>query len=167
MILPHRPRRSPSPDPCESPFAFPLLLARTPSRWIVSLPASRMCLSFLSLAQCPFCNPFILMVFHLMGGGGHPPLPKCFDVQTSKPIPCAFIFLRTLLSNGHPVSAFLSITCDLFSSRLRVCVWYHRREGPPRADGSAWSRSRRPPASQGPGRQRRPPATREHCAFRR
>src|SRR5258708_39551208 len=79
-----------------------------------------MCLSFLSLAQCPFCNPFILMVFHLMGGGGHPPLPKCFDVQTSKPIPCVFIFLRTLLSNGHPVSAFLSITCELFSSRRRV-----------------------------------------------
>src|SRR5229473_5745392 len=131
MISPHRPPRYPSSDPCESPFAFPLLLARTPSRWIVSIPASRMCLSFLSLAQCPFCNPFVLMVFHLMGGGGHPPLPQRFDVQmrTLHPgrlcgtgrrfsvlrlIPCVFILLRTLLRpSGTQLFCFHAIPNSL------------------------------------------------------
>src|SRR5216683_4080510 len=36
-------------------------------------------LSFLALANCPFCNPFVLMVLNLMGGT---PLPSTFDIRT-------------------------------------------------------------------------------------
>src|SRR5258708_1375789 len=39
-------------------------------------------LSFLALANCPFCNPFVLMVFHLMGGVPPPSRLRCSYVQT-------------------------------------------------------------------------------------
>ena len=39
-------------------------------------------LSFLALANCPFCNPFVLMVFHLMGGVPPPSRLRRSYVQT-------------------------------------------------------------------------------------
>ena len=64
------------------------------------IPPPRIHLSFQSVAQCPFCNPFVLMVFHLMGVCVPPP---AFDVRTYgrstyyRPIHRVFTLLRTLL----------------------------------------------------------------------
>src|SRR5260370_37560589 len=102
MIL-RRPPRSPSPDPCESPFAFPLLPARAPSLCIVNT-----CLAYLAFfsitCEMQIFQLLVLMVFHLMRGWGASSAPGTSrrsdlqNVQTgSRPIHCVFIFLRTLL----------------------------------------------------------------------
>src|SRR5216684_4167362 len=58
----------------------------------------RICLYFQSLPRCPFCNSFLLMVFHLMGGWV-PPLLRISVAYPSFPTPIPFLFisLRTLL----------------------------------------------------------------------
>ncbi len=65
---------------------------------------SRIHLFFQSLAQCPSCNSFVLMVFHFHGGGVCVP-SSTFRLPTFRrfrPIPSLFTAFRTLLHSPKP-----------------------------------------------------------------
>ncbi len=137
MILPYRPRLCPSSDPCESllaPRAYfpgsssfsslfhsPLatysltpLFATDPKKHLLSPMIA-------TLPKRPEITPVFATHPSPPGGGSFSFFKlSIFNFRPLPSIPFLFTFLRTLLSNGQPVSAFLSITCELFSSRRRV-----------------------------------------------
>jgi hypothetical protein len=57
----------PANVPQSAPPPIPILGLTSPSS------QKKLSLSFHALTNCPFCNPFVLMVFHLMGGVYTPP----------------------------------------------------------------------------------------------
>jgi hypothetical protein len=58
-------------------------------------------LFFHSLMKCKFCNPFVLIFMHVMGGST-PSLEPCLPIPCFlSPIPFLFILLRTLLHFLH------------------------------------------------------------------
>src|SRR5712664_856080 len=62
-------------------------------------------LSFLALANCPFCNPFVLMVFHLMGG-----------------VPPPFRLRRSYVQTCGRFNLF-SLSPYFLTSLLRLRIW--------------------------------------------
>src|SRR5260370_27757919 len=94
------------------------------------MPAAVLVLSFHALATCPFCNPFVLIFIHVMGGC--PPqhgFALCYRDPfvaipcSPSPIPCLFKPLRTLLLFFAPeknLSPFFSYHSALFAKNTRV-----------------------------------------------
>src|SRR5216684_7572588 len=68
----------------------------------------RICLYFQSLPRCPFCNSFLLMVFHLMGGT---PPPQNLGRLSLIPYPYSVSF--HILTHSF---ALTKITTLLFSN---------------------------------------------------
>jgi hypothetical protein len=97
--------------------------ASTPTIPILELiPPPRIRLSFQSVAQCPFCNPFVLMVFHLMGGVCPPPSRlrranlRTFHVLPGYP-PC-FHTLAHSFAHCKSSTLFFSSDSALFAKNL-------------------------------------------------